>query len=372
MKYVKDYILSNVYFIISLILVFSIVIFSIAFVLTSFINLAPMLGLSEQITGEISKFVIHNHVNVAIITFVFVYGWYLIYPMLHIQKWNIQIAKGNFKEPVNRHGKPRSRSKSGNIRLVFCLYRGLIKEIDYLTKALIKNEEDRKQLDKMRKEWIAGVSHDLKTPLSYVKGYSTMLLSKQYQWNEEEKQEFLQKIQNQALYMEECIEELNYSFQLESGELPINKEKKDIVEFIRCVIIDTVNHPKSKGRELYFESNIDYYETLFDSMLFKRALINILMNGAIHNSEGTIINTYLNVRQEDIIINVKDNGKGIDEETKKHIFERYHRSTCKDGNGLGMSIAKQFIIAHDGKINIHSEIDKGTSIIITLPNCNPH
>lgn len=190
---------------------------------------------------------------------------------------------------------------------------------------------------------------------------SSMLLSPQYDWNSEEKTVFLTEIQQKANHMEELIGDLNLSFQLDEQQLPVQWEKHDLVEFIRRIVVDVANDPRSAGSSLTFENDEPQMETLFDMKLLQRALHNLLLNAVLHNPSGTNIKVSI-TKSTQLQIVISDDGLGMDDKAIDRLFSKYYRGVPTDfrseGTGLGMAIAKQLVLAHGGDILVTSEINK--------------
>ena len=149
---------------------------------------------------------------------------------------------------------------------------------------------------------------------------------------------------------------------------PVNKQEKDIVRFLKELVIDILNMPEYEERKINFESKKDIILFEFDENLLKRAFDNLLLNSFVHGNETTEI--AMQVSQEDgrIEIIVSDNGQGMSQEEMDNLFERYYRGidTGKrtEGTGLGMAIAKSIIELHNGTIQVTSVAGRGTEFYI--------
>ena len=104
--------------------------------------------------------------------------------------------------------------------------------------------------------------------------------------------------------------------------------------------------------------------------MLRRAFSNLLVNAVVHNPAGTAITVRIN-RDTHAVVQITDNGRGMDEQSVSHLFDRYYRGTPTDapagGTGLGMAIVKQIITAHQGTVNVRSKIGEGTSVVVQLP-----
>ncbi|OYD06924.1 sensor histidine kinase [Paludifilum halophilum] len=309
----------------------------------------------------------------------FLFGRRLGGPLLHLLSWLQNLAKGDYREPTDRKGVPRSRIEGTSLlRRPYRIYRDVVEAMNRLTWNLQRSERERARLEKSREEWITGVSHDLKTPLSSVKGYADLLAAPRYQWTEEEVRQFARIVQEKSADMERLLEDLSLTFRLKNEALPLSRETVDVAELLRRSAIDLANDPVAADKEVIFEEpEADSILYPLDRNWFKRALDNLITNAALHNPPGTVIRLWVEKRGEasekgsGVTIGIVDDGKGMDEETLEHLFERYYRGTDTErkgkGSGLGMAIAQQLIRAHGGRIWIDSEPEKGTRVTIQLP-----
>lgn len=247
------------------------------------------------------------------------------------------------------------------------VYHDVYASLNLLNNKLKASEAERKRNETLREEWIANISHDLKTPLSPIKGYAEILTDAEYTVTSEEVKKYGTIILRNVKNVETIVENLNFTYQLKNGMIPIERKEGNIARLLKEVIISILNHPKYEERNIIFNCTLSKVSFNFDSTLLKRAFTNLLYNSVIHNDPGTIIK--VSIKEEDkIYINIEDNGKGIGEEELKKLFERYYRGTNSTvnvkGSGLGMAIAREIIEAHHGKIDVESKLNVGTSINI--------
>lgn len=316
--------------------------------------------------------IIEYHTLIIFTLVIISYSWILTNPLIHIIEWITLLAENKYKEPIDRNGVARSTSKKrGKLKYTYVFFKSIISNLQYLTDILTDNEKERKSLDKMKREWITDIAHDLKTPLSYVKGYSSMLLTSD-QWTSEERVKFLLKIEEKADYMESLLRNLNDMFEFDNQSLDIEKEQQDLVGFIREILIEFANDPMTEGYQIQMSHCFNnYFPYAFNPSLIRRSLHNLLTNAVIHNPKGTCVD--ISIARDDlfVIVRIKDNGKGMSQETIRHIYRRdYNGNTVsKDEmeSGLGMSIVKKFVEAHGGNILIKSEVDEGTIVTLYLP-----
>lgn len=259
--------------------------------------------------------------------------------------------------------------KDGTLKWSYFLYREVITNIDVLGTALKEAEIEREQLETAKRDWIAGVSHDLKTPLSYVNGYSSLLLNENYIFDEDEKRTYLSAIYAKGAYIEKLIDDFNLTLFIDdAGKVQLKYAQIELIGFLKNLLADIANNPKAQPYELGFDTTLSHLDVVMDETLMYRALYNILINCVEHNPEGTKIDIILKQSQEEIYIDVTDNGVGIDQEMADNIFDKYYSSKSKQtgSRGLGLFIAKQMIEAQGGTLSIKSTKTKGTTFHITI------
>lgn len=331
-----------------------------------------------------------------IVLFVAVYGWLVGKPLIYFIRWINRLSKGNYTEPGEHYRIKHYRKKHDHkehdkehddltekpvYRYPFVLYKELLEQMSRLTEQLYKSEAERLNLEAKKQEWIASISHDLKTPLSYIEGYAHMLTAAEYHWSDEEKLDFSRQISSKTAEMKQLIQELNqtsrWQVQQERGEtdslqeakkrtpgaascvnFPMNLQRDNIVDFVRDTVIDIANHPVAEHTLFTFTASEPVHMMEFDSKLFGRAVQNVLMNAAIHNPPGTQVTCDLGFRENSCLLVVEDDGVGIDEQALKRAL--YH-------SGKGIAIARAFIEAHSGHMNIVKSDGGGTRVEITLP-----
>ncbi|MGX1902679.1 sensor histidine kinase [Thermolongibacillus altinsuensis] len=287
-------------------------------------------------------------------------------PLLYMMKWINNMSEGNFLEPRDKKGRIPILNKKGTLHKRYKIFKEVIHSLYTLSHTLRQNEENQKRMEKTREEWITGLSHDLKTPLSSLYGFSTLLASNQYQWSQNEIIEMGRIMKEKATYMSELIEDLNLTYRLKNNALPIHKEKKDIVSFIKEFLSTFSTTNEAKDKEIDFESTQDIIFLEIDPKWFMRILDNLLANAVKHNKPGTKIKVKVESNHQCTVISIEDNGIGMDEETVKNLFNRYYRGgntqDSDSGSGLGMAIAHQLVIAHGGEIIVESQKHVGTII----------
>ncbi|WP_374963146.1 ATP-binding protein [Lysinibacillus sp. RS5] len=300
------------------------------------------------------------------------FGRQLGAPLLHTVSWIENLSNEKYEEPFSKW--KFNRKKRWRNKTKYSTYEELTQALSNLTSTLQRNSEERKLLEKTREEWLTGVSHDLKTPLSVIKGYIVLLSSREYEWEQDKIRQFSRIMENRVEYMEQLIEDFNLTFQLKNDSIPIQFEQNNLVNILKDVLEQLYRLPESKNKMFSFESSKKQIILNMDTRYLKRAFENLIANCIKHNPPETNIEIFLHEdlsypRQIRVVI--KDDGVGMDQETIEHLFDRYYRGTSassnNQGTGLGMAIAKQIIIAHGGEIDIKSKPQLGTKYNITFP-----
>lgn len=250
------------------------------------------------------------------------------------------------------------------------LFHDLYDSLNTLDEEIRAGDQLKAQTEKLQEEWIANMTHDLKTPLSPVKGYAELLLSSG-KTEEEQCRRYASVILKNASYMETLIDDLKLVYQLKNGILPLHPVNQNMVRFLKELAIDILNIPEYERRIVHFECTIETITYPFDQTLMTRALRNLIINAFEHGGETTEVTLRLVPSGISLKIYVSDNGKGMEPETVNHLFERYYRGTGAgqkaEGTGLGLAIAKNIIELHRGTISVSSAPSTGTEFLVELP-----
>ena len=260
-------------------------------------------------------------------------------------------------------------TEQGTMSLFFIPYRDDL-SLPAGVMVVIQDITEHVKLDNMRKEFVADVSHELKTPITSIKGYSETLLDGDC--DKETEKHFLHVIDDNADRMEKLVQDLltlskydnnratNKPVEFDLGELAkLCKEKFDI-------------EIKRKKQEVncFVTANVPNVYADKDGM--ERVILNILSNSIKYTPDGGKIDIYVGYVHNDAYVKIKDTGIGIPKNDLDRIFERFYRvdkarSRQLGGTGLGLSIAKEIIEKNNGSINIKSKVNEGTEVVIQIP-----
>ncbi|WP_100404689.1 sensor histidine kinase [Bacillus solitudinis] len=231
---------------------------------------------------------------------------------------------------------------------------------------------DLKRYRDTRREFFANISHELRTPITYLEGYANVVKKGLYQ-NEEEKVKYLDIIETEAKHLSRLIEDLFELSKLEEGKINLNQEPIDLEE-----VLDNVQQRialKAKEKEINLGVEIrDEVSFVYGDGLRMEQIFHNLLNNAIKYTDKGVVNVTLS-RELDhyVLVVIEDTGKGIPEEDLPYIFERFSRveksrSREHGGTGLGLAIVKQLVELQKGKIQVTSQLGAGTRFEIKFPS----
>ena len=229
-------------------------------------------------------------------------------------------------------------------------------------------------LEKVKTNFVANVSHELKTPVTAIQGFVETLLSSEFNHNQDTRN-FLDIIKKQSGRLDVIIDDLLMLSRLEQTDVKVFVKDKNILN----VINNAINLVQLLLNEKEVNLNIECNEELhwnINSSLLEHALLNLLTNSIKYSDSYVNIDIKVKKYKNNLIISIIDNGFGIEKDDIPRLFERFYRSssgriTDKNGTGLGLSIVKHIIQVHSGIINIDSKIGIGTTFKITIPFLEP-
>ncbi|MGG4048605.1 sensor histidine kinase [Paenibacillus favisporus] len=291
-------------------------------------------------------------------------------PLILFAGWFERMRKGQYDEVLTTKDKRKVFRRNGTLRIRYKLYKEVIESFYQMTHQLAQTEKERERLEKAQAEWMSGVSHDLRTPLSTIQGYGYMLESLPEQWSQEEMQIMGSTIREKGSYMLELISDFSMIHQLKQGDSIMSLRELDLDELVRLSVLEYVNDATMSEYQFHYVGDERPLMVKADETWLQRLMDNLLSNAVKHNPPGVVVTVSVGRINDKACIRVIDNGKGMDEETLQHLFNRYYRGTNTEestvGSGLGMSIAKAIVEAHGGEIQVQSKVWQGTKIEILL------
>ena len=228
-----------------------------------------------------------------------------------------------------------------------------------------------RRMEKYRKEFLGNVSHELKTPIFNIQGYILTLLDGGLE-DPEINREYLERTEKSINRMVSLIEDLESITKLESGDLELEWENFDIVKLVKYVYELQDSIRARFNIDFTFDRNYDKpIMVAGDKKRITEVLNNLIINSIFYGNKGGKTTVSFQEMGENILIDVTDNGLGLEEDEIPRIFERFYRtdksrSRDRGGTGLGLSIVKHIIEAHNQTITVRSELGAGSSFSFTL------
>lgn len=234
-----------------------------------------------------------------------------------------------------------------------------------------KNILELKNVDNLRKELIANISHDLRTPIASIQGFIETLELQDEQLSQKEKQRYMSIVVKNTKQLKKMVDDLFELSKLETKQRNFHPESVQMAELIQDVADKYRVIAQTKGINIntIYAKNIPLVKA--DISLIDRALQNIIDNSIKFCEKGDLIQ--LEVYQEDqqIVIKIQDSGAGIEEKEIPHIFDRYRKGKfvkeTHSGSGLGLAIVKKIMDLHETKIQVISKLNEGTTFLFSLP-----
>ena len=274
--------------------------------------------------------------------------------VMYLENWT------SFERRVNVNGKA--------INLFFASFKDE-NEIPAGVIAVIQDITEHVKLDEMRKEFVADVSHELKTPITSIMGYADTLLESSVPENM--KKEFLGRISEEANRMAELVSDLLTLSKYDTTNVG-GKEEFDLGEVAKQAFDRLKLEADKKNQDAECLITADIPTVYADKKGIERVILNIISNAIKYTPENGVIKVYVGFVYNDAYIKVIDTGIGIPEDEIPKVFERFYRvdkSRTREmgGTGLGLPIAKEILEQNEGKIDIKSEFGKGTEVVIRIP-----
>lgn len=233
---------------------------------------------------------------------------------------------------------------------------------------ILRNITLFKELDFAKTNFIATVSHELKTPISSLKMSLQLLEKKETGPINEEQQQLIESIKEDGQRLLKITGELLELSQLETGKIQLNIEKSNPYEIVDCAIAAVKNQADQKKIDLVIDTENNLPSVKADSEKTAWVLINFLTNAIRYSSENSKITVKIKNQNNHITFQVIDKGQGIDDRYKTKVFDKYFQipGSNKSGTGLGLAISKEFIEAQNGSISVESELGLGSTFCFKL------
>lgn len=281
--------------------------------------------------------------------------------------------------PLENLGKGMEKIREGQLETTIVManeksaleVKQLVKAFEQMQKALIESTNEQKKLECNRKELIANISHDLKTPITSILGYVEGLQDGVAD-TVEKQNKYLATIHSKALALDYLIEELFLYSKLDADALTYKFEKINIKDFLDHIVEEFQLRETGVHFKLTYKVHSEC-DTLADRIHLNRAFSNLIENSINYRQEKIPLKIEITVSKTNkmLLVQFADNGKGISEEELPYVFDRFYRidksrNATIGGSGLGLAIVQQIIQHHKGKICITSKPAVGTVVTISL------
>lgn len=248
----------------------------------------------------------------------------------------------------------------------------LCRDFEEMRMRLKENTEEKLQYDKDNKELISNISHDLKTPITTIKGYVEGILDGVAS-SPEKLEKYIRTIYNKANDMDRLIDELTFYSKIDTNKIPYKYSKINVAQYFRDCVEEVGLDMEARGIELgYFNYVDEDVEVIADAEQMKRVINNIISNSVKYlDKKKGIINIRIKDEGDFIQIEIEDNGRGIAAKDLPNIFERFYRTdssrnSAQGGSGIGLSIVRKIVEDHGGRIWATSKEGIGTEIHFVL------
>lgn len=247
------------------------------------------------------------------------------------------------------------------------------KVVEIKNKQLKSAFDELKTLDNAKSEFISIASHQLRTPISIIKGYLSMIVEGDFGATTDEQLGALKKTVDNIQQLNDIVEDILNASRIERGKLLITPEQTDLIELITNVTEQLKNKANTKKLSLTLNNSIETYPISADRNKIYEVIMNLIDNAINYTKEGgiTVATKIDPADKEAIIVSVSDTGIGIPEEFRDKIFKRFSRSENArqirpDGTGIGLYVIKSFVEAHKGQIWFESVLNQGTTFYVKL------
>jgi signal transduction histidine kinase len=268
----------------------------------------------------------------------------VVKPIKRLSKASKEVAKGNFDIEVD----VKSKDEIGQLTADFNL----------MTKEL-------KNIETLRKDFISNVSHEFKTPITSIKGFAKLI--RDGKLSSEQLYEYSDLIYTEGERLSLLSSNMLRLSELENKAIQEPPKIFSLDEQIRKTIL--LLEAQWLKKEIEFDIELDEVSIIGDAHLLQEVWLNLIQNAIKFSNQGGTIKVLLCKNAGKVKVEICDNGIGITEEDKKHIFERFFKSDksrSKDGNGLGLVIVKNIVELFKGKVYFKSELGKGTTFFVEL------
>lgn len=307
-------------------------------------NLVPTLPNNNLLWPIINLYIVSLFVGTIISAII---GKIILPPIIKISEALMEVSKGNFNVKISKEKHP-------------------VKELEKMSHNFNIMVNELNNIETFRNDFIDNVSHEFKTPIASIDGYTMLLQDSNL--TEEEKSEYIDKILNNTKRLSKLVYTILQISKLENQGIIVEKSKFKLDEKFRQTLLFL--EPKWAEKNIDLDISLD--ETIFygNEELLDQVWVNILDNAIKFTPDNGTISCTLRHSSGWITAIISDTGVGMPEDVQKHIFDKFYqgdKSHSSEGNGLGLALAKRIINLCGGTIEVKSELGKGSTFTIELP-----
>lgn len=236
---------------------------------------------------------------------------------------------------------------------------------------ILRDITQQKEIDKLKTELVSMVAHELRSPLTSISGFSELLLDPELA--QEQVDEYASIILNEANRLSELINKFLDISRIESGRIQPKKEPLDLTEVIQMVVGNNSYPAFQKGIEVEIHGASRLSKIYADSGMMEQVFLNLFSNAVKYSPDNTHIDFVLKNGTDEVIVEIHDQGYGIPEKDLPKIFDKFYRVVDNEatrgitGTGLGLNLVQQIVQMHNGRIEVESEVGKGSVFSVFLP-----
>lgn len=278
-----------------------------------------------------------------------------------------------FATPLNRMAETTKKIAEGNYRIKTGVtqhdeFGALAGHIEALALKLDAAENERHQLEKMRQDFFAEISHELRTPITVLKGNAELIQSGII--DSDEQRAACVQMNREIDHIQKLISDMTELTRLRNPQFSIDMEVINLPEVLSDAARAMAQQAADKGMDLVFENQCGIFPVRGDYGRLRQLIIILLDNAIKFSPKNSRVTLSARLNEQGCEVSVSDNGIGFDEETRAHIFERYFSKDLESGgSGLGLAIARQIVLRHQAEISCRSEVGKGSSFTILFAGC---
>lgn len=282
--------------------------------------------------------------------------------------------------PLVKLRKATQNIKDGNLDFVLDVegtdeFAELCRDFEEMRRRLKKSAEEKLVLDKENKELISNISHDLKTPITAVKGYVEGIMDGVAD-TPEKMDRYVRTIYNKTVEMDHLINELTFYSKIDTNRIPYTFSKLNVEDYFSDCAEEVGLELETRGIQLCYANYVDSdVQVIADGEQIRRVIHNIISNAIKYMDKGKGMKGIIQIRVKDVgdfvQVEIEDNGKGIAAKDLPYIFDRFYRTdvsrnSAKGGSGIGLSIVRKILEDHGGKVWATSREDIGTIMYFVL------